>query len=579
MSSHLVHLLAALAVSFLSALLMGRLAARLHVPRVTGYLLGGLLTGPAVAKKLGVPALLDHGDLDELRLLSDIALALILLTIGAQFRMEHLRRWGRRIAVLASCEILLTFFLVALLSTVLNLEVVRYTLNPEMGLGASSVYLGLFLGTIAAATAPAATLLVIREYESQGPLTDLVMTLVGINNLVSVLGFTCMAHFLLVPEGSLPPLTEQVFLPLLIGGFIGLGLSLWGQRLEINTERQLLLLGGVTAVVGLCQALELSFLMGCFACGMALVNTSPRERQLLEALRQIDYPLYVLFFVLAGANLHLETLGHIGLLGVSYVGGRTGGKLLGCWLGARLGRFSLVEEKWLGPAMLAQAGVAIGLASTLRGLWPEGGQLVETIVLSSVVLFELFGPVAVRLSLIQAGEVPLLTLLAKRAPEGSFESLHHIVDHFRLSLGLPSGHTLNSAADILVKHVMRTHVDAIRDDTPFQEVLRLIAHSRYDRFPVIDARGRFRGIIDYSEIRDVLFDPILAQVVVAGDLAKSAPLRVRPDQTLGEALALFNEHRNATYIPVIDEKEPDRLLGMVSQNDILAAFRRLNPKG
>ncbi len=122
---------------------------------------------------------------------------------------------------------------------------------------------------------------------------------------------------------------------------------------------------------------------------------------------------------------------------------------------------------------------------------------------------------------------------------------------------------------------MRKNIETIHDAAPFQEVLRLIAHSPYDRFPVVNGQDQFIGVIDYSDIRDMLFDPMLMRVVVAGDLAKAAPLRVRPTQTLGDVLTLFRAHQNISYLPVVDEQEPDRLLGMVSQNDVLAAFRQL----
>ena len=575
MAVHLTHILVALATAFLLALFAGRVVARLHVPRVTGYLLSGLLAGPAVAKAFGVPALLDRVSLSEMQLLSDIALALMMFTIGAQFRAERLRRWGRRLVTLAVWETLTTFLLVALTTAVLNMLVVQRSLDPNLSVVTSSIHLGLFLGVIAMATAPAATLLVIREYESQGPLTDIVMALVGLNNLVTILVFTCITHFLVLPDEGITLLLEHLFLPLVIGGTVGFGLSAWEQRVETPNDTQLLVLGAVIGVVGLCRLLGLHFLLGCFVCGVMVVNASPRERRLFDALRRVDYPLYVLFFVLAGASLHLDTLGHIGLLGLAYIAARSCGKLLGSQLGARFGRFGMITRRWVGPALLAQAGVAIGLAATLRELWPEGGHLVETVVLSSVIVFELIGPVAVRIALVQAGEVPVLTLLAKRAPEGSFESLHHIVDHFRLSLGLPVSHTVNDAADILVKHIMRKNIDTIHEAAPFQEVLRLIAHSPYDRFPVVNGQEQFIGIIDYSDIRDMLFDPMLMRVVVAGDLATSAPLRVRPTQTLGEVLTLFREHKHVSYLPVIDEQEPDRLLGMVSQNGVLAAFRQL----
>ena len=149
-----------------------------------------------------------------------------------------------------------------------------------------------------------------------------------------------------------------------------------------------------------------------------------------------------------------------------------------------------------------------------------------------------------------------------------------MVDHFRDSLGIPYGHKVEDAGDILVEHVMRKNVDSIPDDTPFNELLRLIAHSRYDRFPVVDAQNRFEGIIAYADIRDILFDPILSRLIIAIDLAKPEHLSVHPRQTLREVLHLFQEHPDISYLPVLDDQEPDRLLGILNQNDVLSAFHR-----
>jgi len=279
--------------------------------------------------------------------------------------------------------------------------------------------------------------------------------------------------------------------------------------------------------------------------------------------------------VLAGANLHLDTLVQIGLLGLAYVLMRIAGKLAGAWLGARLGEFGTQHRRWIGMTLMAQAGVAIGLSEGLAAAWPEGGHLVQTVVLGAVVLFEIGGPLAVRHGLVRSGEVPLLSLLSKQAPQGTLEGLHSVVHHFRAALGLPAGHKVDHPGDILVRHIMRRNVETIRNDTGYHELLRLVAHSSYDRFPVVDRQERFIGMVDYTEIRSLLFEPDLASLVVASDLVSSTDLTVTPDQALREILELFHRHRDVSYVPVVAEEDPQRLLGILSQNDVLAAFRRL----
>jgi len=494
--------------------------------------------------------------------------------IGGLFEIRYLDRWRHRILLFSASEIMLTFVLVASTVLLVNLLVLQKIL-PGLTLWQTSLSFSLFLGVIAVATAPAATLMVIREYEAEGPVTGVVLTLVGFNNLVSVLGFAVLAHIFIFPGENLGLLFMRMGGPVLIGAVLGFAMSVWAQRLELPSENKILMLGGVAVNVALCRSLQIDPLLSSLVLGMTLANSCPRWNRLQENIRQVDYLLYVAFFVLAGANLHIETLTHIGLLGVAYVVARTAGKWLGAAIGARLGSFGPNERTYIGLTLMAQAGVAIGLASQLAHHWPGGGKLLETIVLGSVVVFELVGPLAVRHGLVRSGEVPILALLQKKAPVGALEGLHNVVDHFRSALGVPTGHRLEDPGDILVRHIMRQNVETVLHSTPYYALLKHIAHSRYDRFPVVDDNNRFIGVIDYTEIRNLLFEPALVPLVVAGDLTKTASYCLRPDQPLRDALKILQLHRNISYFPVVDADDPQKLLGILNQNDVLAAFRRL----
>jgi len=567
-------LLFALSFVFLGALIGGRLASACRIPRVTGYLLTGLVIGPSFAHLTGLPVLLPPDVLLELRPLSEIALALILMHIGGLFEIRHLDRWRHRILLFSASEILLTFALVVIAVLLVNLVVLQQIL-PGLTLWQTSLAFALFLGVIAVATAPAATLMVIREYEADGPVTGAVLTLVGFNNLVSVLGFAVLAHIFVFPGENFGVLIMRMGGPVLIGAALGFAMSVWAQRLELPSENKILMLGGIAVNVALCRSLNVDPLLSSLVLGMTLANSCPRWHRLQEDIRQVDYLLYVAFFVLAGANLHIETLTHIGLLGVAYVVARTAGKWFGAAIGARLGHFGPNERAYIGWTLMAQAGVAIGLASQLAHHWPTGGKLLETIVLGSVVVFELIGPLAVRHGLVRSGEVPILALLQKKAPVGALEGLHNVVHHFRSALGVPIGHQLKDPGDILVRHIMRQNVETVLHSTPYYALLKYIAHSRYDRFPVVDDNNRFVGVIDYTEIRNLLFEPTLVPLVVAGDLTTTASYCLRPDQPLREALKILQLHRNVSYFPVVDSDDAQKLVGILNQNDVLAAFRRL----
>jgi len=574
MSESILALLFALSFILLGALVGGRLASACRIPRVTGYLLTGLVIGPSFAHLTGLPVLLPPEVLLELRPLSEIALALILMHIGGLFEIRYLDRWRHRILLFSASEILLTFVLVALAVLLVNLVVLQKVL-PGLTLWQTSLAFSMFLGIIAVATAPAATLMVIREYEAEGPVTGAVLTLVGFNNLVSVLGFAVLAHIFVFPGENLGVLIVRMGGPVLVGATLGFAMSVWAQRLELPSENKILMLGGIAANVAICRLLNIDPLLSSLILGMTLANSCPRWHRLQEDIRQVDYLLYVAFFVLAGANLHIETLTHIGLLGVAYVVARTVGKWLGAAIGARLGNFGPNERAYIGWTLMAQAGVAIGLASQLAHHWPGGGKLLETIVLGSVVVFELVGPLAVRHGLVRSGEVPILALLQKKAPVGALEGLHNVVHHFRSALGVPIGHQLKDPGDILVRHIMRQNVETVSHSTPYYALLKHIAHSRYDRFPVVDDKNHFIGVVDYTEIRNLLFEPTLVPLVVAGDLTTTASYSLRPDQPLREALKILQLHRNVSYFPVVDSDDPQKLVGILNQNDVLAAFRRL----
>jgi Kef-type K+ transport system membrane component KefB/predicted transcriptional regulator len=567
-------LMVALSFVFLGALIGGRLASVCHIPRVTGYLLTGLLIGPSFAHLAHLPVLLPPETLLELRPLSEMALALILMHIGGLFDIRHLDRWRHRILLFSGSEILLTFFLVSGAVFIINFAFLQIIV-PGQSLWQTSLEFSLFLGIIGVATAPAATLMVIREYEAEGPVTSLVLTLVGFNNLVSVLGFAVLAHIFIFPGETLGVLAMRMGAPIMVGTLLGFVLSVWAQRLELSSENKILIFGGIAVNVALCRSLQIDPLLASLILGMTLANSCPRWNRLQNDVRQVDYLLYVVFFVLAGANLHIETLTHIGMLGVAYVVARTLGKWLGAAIGARLGHFGSNERVYVGLTLMAQAGVAIGLATQLAHHWPVGGKLLETIVLGSVVVFELMGPLAVRHGLVRSGEVPILALLQKRAPVGALEGLHNVAHHFRGSLGIPIGHRLEDPGDILVRHIMRQNVETVLHSTPYYELLKHIAHSRYDQFPVVDDSNRFVGVIDYTEIRNLLFEPALVPLVVAGDLTVAAHYCLKPDQSLREALNVLQLHRNISYFPVVETDDAQHLVGILSQNDVLAAFRRL----
>jgi CBS domain-containing protein len=264
----------------------------------------------------------------------------------------------------------------------------------------------------------------------------------------------------------------------------------------------------------------------------------------------------------------------MGIIGVIYVVARIAGKYFGCYLGARSARMTKTIRRWLGPAMLAQAGLAIGLSNTLAREWGENGRAIQAVILAAVVVFEIIGPLFTQVSLVSAGEVTVLNLLAQRSPVGYREGLHQVVNHFRNALGVETTKVLASPSDILVDHIMRRNVEVTSADTPFDEVLKALGHSRYDRLPVVGPDKELVGVIQYADVAEVLFEPGLKNLVVAGDIATQEHLLLTPEDNLETAMKALREHPDHSYLLVVDKENPKLLIGVVRHNDLLAVQRR-----
>jgi Kef-type K+ transport system membrane component KefB/CBS domain-containing protein len=546
---------------YLLAIGAGRLSAAMGIPRVTGYLFVGLMAGPSTGAILGLPALISQAQLSSLGALHDIILGLIVFTIGGSFRFKAIRKIGSKL------------FRVSILEMGASALLVGF---GTYGMGASPLEAG-FLAVFAITTAPAATQMVIREYRSEGSLTDTILPLIGINNLVAILAFILLEHYGLSPALPWPETALQILAPIALGGITGIIIAVMDQRLSRKVERQMLLLGAVALTTGLALHFGLSAMLAILIAGVVAVNAGTREDQILQDLTDIDYPFYVFFFIMAGAELHLEALAHMGFIGVVYVAARAIGKFVGCRLGTIAAGMRTTLRTWLGPAMLAQAGLAIGLANLLAGQWPGPGQVLQTVILASVVVFELVGPLLTRTALVNAGEITILNLLEHRSPVSFAGGLRRVFDQFRKSLGISPLAGGKLPEDLRVAHVMRRNVAVLSHKARFHEVVKALGYSCYDRLPVINDRQELVGVIKYADIADTVFDPGLRDLVVAAEIASSSFLTLTPQDTVTTAIHVLTDHPRETHLLVVDENNPLRLVGIVSHNDLLATHTRRFP--
>lgn len=386
-------ILVKISIVLLAGILGGKLAKCLHLPSVTGYLLGGLIIGPSIGK------LLTDSDIEGFSIVNDIALAAIAFSIGSEFSWKELKKVGGKIFTVTLFQALITILMVFLTS--------YYLLNQ-------SFQFSILLAAIAAATAPAATTMVINQYRANGPLTKTILPVVAIDDAVCVMSFgIAMALVRITSGGADVSFFQMMTQPvieiagsLILGIIIGLVLVFFANRAANQDELLGIVLALIVAGGGLANMLHLSPILLCMSLGATITNMMQNSRKAFDSLHYFTPPLYVFFFTLAGAGLHLSVLGKLGILGVGYVIARAVGKIGGAALGAKVVGYPKVIIHNLGLGLLPQAGVAIGLAMVAKQQLPNLGGRLSTIVLGGVFVYEIIGPIAAKIAIQRAGEIP-----------------------------------------------------------------------------------------------------------------------------------------------------------------------------
>jgi Kef-type K+ transport system membrane component KefB len=377
----------------IAALVAGHLAQLVRVPEVTGYLLVGVLIGPAVLD------LISHENITTLGFLSDVALGLILFNIGSIFEASNFRRVGPGVVRVTLWEATLAFLLVCIVLVVSGM----------------TWPLALLLGVVAMETAPATTLMVLNEYDARGPMTDRLLALVALNNMYVLVMFGIVTAGLTLfdpaSQGWLASgyraihgLLWTTAGSVALGALLGLLMDFWANRAKESGEAMILSIGAVLIAVGTSRWLGLSPLISTLAVGATVANASPQGDRLLRALGRADPPLYAAFFVLAGAELVPSSVLGLGVVGVAYTLARTIGKIGGAHIGLRGQDVPPVVRQQLGLCLVSSSSLAVGLTIQIRSAFPEYAATVTGIVLAAVVIFEVVGPLLTRRALIKTGE-------------------------------------------------------------------------------------------------------------------------------------------------------------------------------
>ncbi len=578
----------------LVAALAGGLAARsFHVPRVVGYLIGGL------ALRIGSNMIFGHEaevhapiDIDRsaklLRPLSDLALGIILFTIGGVFDRAHMRRIGTSVLKIGVAEMAAVFIAVFACCT-------AAAWLTSGTLTAQTLSLCLLLSLAALATAPAATLLVLQEYGARGPVTDTIMSLTGFNNAVCIVLFYSV--FLVLEStgqlgGSLAGPPHQLALSLVCAtvGSVALGIAgavvLSLLHAMAPAKQTLLVLLAILLMFGAGShwlsdhwGITISPLLACLVMGGVFANIGVEPQKLETELGIVAAPVMIAFFGLAGFNLHYEELRHIGWIGAAYVTARLLGKIIGSSMGVRWAKAPPRADGRLGSALLCQAAVVIGLTAYVHHRWhsPLAAQF-GSVILGSVVVFEFIGPLLVRRCVVLSGEVKAISLIGHSDGKSGIGSAINLTVGAALRLfGAVRATRPTTNGPLTARHIMRTNVQFVRDAQPFDEVLQFIERSTHSHFPVVHEDGSFAGVIHFSDIRDVLYDPALRGLVTAIDLADANAPIVTPQTELAQLKTIFDDHDVGILI-VVETLEQRRVIGVVEQRDFLPAHVRFGEK-
>ena len=410
-----MNILLSVSIALLGGLLMTRAFKPLKLPSVTAYLIAGVLIGPYCLGALGINGLgfASHDAVAALSLISEVALGFIAFSIGNEFRLEELKKTGKQALVIGIVQAL-----VATLFVDLALLVVHIIMPDKL-----TVSQLITLGAIATATAPAATLMVVRQYKAKGPLTSLLLPIVALDDAVGLIVFAVsfgIAKTLVSGQVDMVsilvnPLVEIVC-SLVLGAIMGWILTQLEKLFNSNTNRLNLTIAFVFLTTSLSMldfhvgSVHISFssLLVCMMLGTVFCNICPLSNDLMAGADKWTSPLFALFFVISGAELELSVFADwaIVVIGIVYILFRSLGKYFGTLTSAKATKCSPEICKYLGITLLPQAGVALGMCAIAATGLPDGeGVLIRNITLFAVLIYELFGPVLTRQALAAAGEI------------------------------------------------------------------------------------------------------------------------------------------------------------------------------
>ena len=421
-----VQILLSISVSALAGLLMSRVCKLLKLPAVTGYLIAGILIGSFCLGAVALPGGYRLGfasfeQIEMLGIISEIALGFIAFSIGSEFRLSELKKTGKQATVIGIFQALVTSVVCVVVLYGLHLILIATT-----GVDYLPVPAVLILSAIATATAPAATLMVVRQYKAKGPLTNLLLPIVALDDAVGLVVFAILFGMAKAFQGGNPNLLSIIVEPLieivaslLLGALLGFVLSKLEKLFHSNSNRLSLVITFVFATVAITQLKNLhigdvhigfSSLLTCMMCGTMFCNVCECSDEMMSRADSWTKPLLIIFFVISGAELDLSVFLKpiFVVVGLVYIIARCIGKYFGAMSSAKMTKCSSDIVKYLGITLFPQAGVALGMVSTVSSdgiISADVANVVRFVILFAVLVYEIFGPVATKWALTKAGDI------------------------------------------------------------------------------------------------------------------------------------------------------------------------------
>ena len=423
-------ILLSLSIALLAGLLLSRVAKIVKLPAVTAYLVAGVLVGPFLLGRIGISGIGFNSmeQVEELGIICDLALGFIAFAIGNEFRLSQLKKIGKQATIIGIFQAVFTTVVVDAVLIGVHL------LNPEL----LPLPAAIILGAVATATAPAATLMVVRQYKAKGPVTDILLPVVALDDAVGLVVFAISfgiagainTHSLDAVSMIANPIIEVV-LSLLLGALMGWLFTICEQHFHSRSKRMAVSVTFVMMTVAISSLkfdigggvhIAFSSLLACMMLGTVFCNICDFSEELMDRADRWTAPLLVLFFVISGAELDLSVFKNwtFVLIGLIYIASRSVGKYFGAGISAKMTKCDDSITKYLGITLLPQAGVALGMASAAMEFDGESGSIVRSITLFAVLIYEIVGPFLTKVALTKAGDI---------IPEGKTSSRGKRHDH------------------------------------------------------------------------------------------------------------------------------------------------------